>query len=145
MASVLGVWGKHRLVFQCREKGGLPSGTGYAAAVLDPDSRPSLTSVNGASHAGQQLELGVSLRSMDNGICRFTAVPISDVGVYNILFVAHVGWCPVCYFSPTYSLPSSSLCLLAYHLPLCQSVCLYSFAEKQLRSLPLAFLYLSLA
>ena len=67
----------------------------------------------------------------------FTAVPINDVGVYNILSVAHVGWCPVCYyFSPTYLLGPAALlslpALLAYNFPpLCQSVFLYCLLQKK--------------
>lgn len=39
-----------------------------------------------------------------------TAVPINDVGVPNILYVAHEGWCPVC-SSPTSLAALSNLLL----------------------------------
>ena len=65
---------------------------------------------------------------MDNGTCKYIAVPIKVVGVYNILFVAHVGWVVSCLlllllslFPLLFSLPA---CLLVSFLPV--SVFLYT-------------------
>lgn len=53
------VWGRGRVEWSTRQA---------AAAVVDPDCRPSL--FGGVSHAGHQLDWVYSSRSMDNGVCR---------------------------------------------------------------------------
>lgn len=51
-----------------------------------------------------------------------TAVPINDVGVPNILYVAHKGWCPVC-SSPTSLAALSNLLLNLLLLLLLSAFC----------------------
>lgn len=76
----------------------------------------------------------VSSRCMDNGFCQCTAVPIIDVGVPNMLYVAHVGWCPSCYLSspPTCSAALSTLLLSLPFASFCSNS-VFSFLYTRLR------------
>ena len=135
----LGVWGKYGLVFQ---RGNW--GRGWS----DTEGTPQLYSIQTPSHLRSLLcwrpfsrraadRLGVSIRSMDNGMCRCTAVPIRRGGIqYTFCRACGVVSCllllllGLLLFALLFSLPT--------YLPasvLSVSVFIYSFAKEQSRNL----------